>query len=157
RMLGTGALPPVVAIGPAGLDESSEGRLVSASGVVTTKPRRSSGGDLTIVLDRAGQASIKLIADASSQIAPATFELGATYQVMGVVGQRATHKDSPDGYRICLRDPGDLAEGLPGPAAAVSPGSNSAATSASNGELSARTVSIAQALQTLDNEVRIDA
>ena len=36
------------------------------------------------------------------------FKVGATYRVVGVVGQRATKKGALDGYRVCLRDPADV-------------------------------------------------
>ena len=109
--MGVGALPGLAPVGSGGLDESLEGRLVSTGGVLTTRPKRSSGGDLTITLERDGANPVRLIADSSSRVAQASFTIGTTYQVAGVVGQRASRKDAPDGYRICLRDSADLMAG----------------------------------------------
>ncbi len=153
-VLGVGALPSVVPVGPGGLDESLEGRLVSASGVLTARPKRSSGGVLTITLERDTANPIKVIADSSSQIVQASLMVGTSYQVVGVVGQRASRKVAPDGYRICLRDPGDLVAGGASSAPSstggtpVAPGASSAA---------ARTVTIAQALGLIDVDVAIEA
>jgi hypothetical protein len=105
---GSAALPLPVAVAPDGLDEPDEGRLVTTTGTVAGKPKRSSGGDLTIVLERPGAASIRLLADASSQLSGDAFTVGATYRVVGVVGQRASKKGALDGYRICLRDAADV-------------------------------------------------
>ena len=110
-VMGMGALPSPAPVPASGLDESLEGRLVASTGVLTTKPKRSAGGDLTITLERDNATPIRLVADSSSQIGPGSFVLGTSYQVVGVVGQRASHKDAPDGYRICLRDAADLISG----------------------------------------------
>ena len=151
--MGVGVVPVVVPVGPGGLDESIEGRLVSAAGVLETKPKRSSGGDLTITLERDGANPIRLIADSSSQVGLASFTVGSRYQVVGVVGQRATRKDAPDGYRICLRDPADLVAG--GTVAVPSP---STATATGSGAPSAAVqVTIARALELTDEDVTIEA
>jgi hypothetical protein len=153
-VMGVGAMPSVMPVGPGGLEESLEGRLVSAGGILATKPKRSSGGDLTITLERDGGSSVRVVADASSQLAPTSFTVGTRYQVVGVVGQRASHKDVPDGYRICLRDPADLVAGgsagapVPSASASGAPGSPSAAV---------RIVTIAQALDQADIDIAIDA
>jgi uncharacterized protein (TIGR01777 family) len=61
-----------------------------------------------IVLERDGATTVKVMADASSRIGNAAFQLGATYRVTGFVGQRATHSGALDGYRIWVRDPADV-------------------------------------------------
>jgi hypothetical protein len=48
------------------------------------------------------------MADASSRIGNAGFQLGATYRIIGFVGQRATRSGALDGYRIWVRDPADV-------------------------------------------------
>ena len=82
--------------------------LVTTTGTVTTKPKKSSGGDLTIVLDRPGwradQGRGRRLQRADGRFVP----VGTTYRVTGVVGQRATKKGAPDGYRLCLRDAADV-------------------------------------------------
>ncbi|HMA47874.1 MAG TPA: lamin tail domain-containing protein, partial [Frankiaceae bacterium] len=62
-VIGMSALPGTVPVPASGLDETLEGRLVATTGVLTTKPRRSSGGDLTITLDRDNATPVRLIAD----------------------------------------------------------------------------------------------
>jgi len=155
---GSGQLPVVIGAPPDGLDEADEARLETASGTVSAKPKRSSGGDLTIVLDRPGAASIKLLADASSQLAADVFEVGATYRVVGVVGQRASKKGALDGYRICLRDAADIVATLGtvgsddqgGPAG--SPGSSQL-----GGPSFGSVISVSAALVRLDQTVAIEA
>jgi hypothetical protein len=153
--LGLGALPGVLPVGSVGLGESVEGRLVSAVGALNAKPRRSSGGDLTITLERDGASPVKVIADSSSLIAQSAFTVGTSYQVVGVVGQRASKKDAPDGYRICLRDSADLVaggSGLPTPTA----GPLTPADPDTVGPTT-RAVPIAEALGTSDRDVAIEA
>jgi hypothetical protein len=89
--------PTPTSVPAEGLDEADELTLVTATGSVTAKPKRSSGGDLTVELEPPGAAPIKLIADASSGLTAASFQIGATYRVTGVVGQRATRKGALDG------------------------------------------------------------
>lgn len=154
-VIGIGAMPGVLPVGPGGLDESLEGRLVAAGGILTAKPKRSSGGDLTIILERGGSSPVRLIADGSSLIAPASFIVGSSYQVVGVVGQRASRKDASDGYRICLRDPADLVAG--GSAAQPSSTAGVPAASGTMADPAAPTVTIARALGLADATVAIEA
>jgi uncharacterized protein YdeI (BOF family) len=107
-VLDAGQVPDPLPLGAGTLDESLEGRLVVVQGTVAGKPRRSSGGDLTITLERPGLAPIKAIADASSLLGTDSFVSGRAYRLTGVVGQRASKKGAQDGYRICLRDAGDV-------------------------------------------------
>jgi outer membrane biosynthesis protein TonB len=153
-VMGVGSLPSVIAVGAAGLDESIEGRLVSASGVVTSKAKLSSGGDLTMTLERDGANSVRVIADASSLVGQASFTIGSAYQVTGVVGQRASHKDAPDGYRICLRDPADL---IVGASAGATTRPSSAPTGSGVPSAGLTAVPIAEALALTDVDVAIEA
>jgi hypothetical protein len=92
---------------------------VTIDGRLDAKPRKATSGDLTIDLVTDGGA-VRLLADASSGLTVASFTVGATYEVSGVAGQRASRKGTLDGYRIWLRDAGDLRavdpgdEGVPG-------------------------------------------
>ena len=106
---GTGTLPEPQALGAAGPDESSEGRLVVATGRLAVRPATSSSGDVTLTLERTDGSAVKVLADASSAIAASTFPVGGTYRVTGIVGQRATRTGALDGYRLCLRDAADVA------------------------------------------------
>ena len=54
------------------------------------------------------------MADASSRIPSASSGVGATYRVVGFVGQRATRSGALDGYRIWARDAADVVPSSPG-------------------------------------------
>ena len=124
----------------------------TTTGRLVAKPKKATGGDLSFVLERDGASSVKVMADVSSRIE--TLQLGATYRVTGVVGQRATRSGALDGYRIWVRDPADLvvvAGAAASPSASPGPGSPSPGTGA------IATVSIARALKITDRAVAIDA
>jgi hypothetical protein len=124
RAVGSGAQPGPVQVPPAGLAEAMEGRLAATTGRVAATPVKS-GNSTVVTLERDGAASIKVMTDASSGLDRTSFEVGATYRITGIVGQRASRKDAPDGYRLWLRDRADL-QRLAGPApssgASPSPG-----------------------------------
>jgi hypothetical protein len=159
QVIGAGALPTPMIVGADGLDESSEGRLVTATGTVSGKPKRSSGGDLTIVLERSGAASIKVIADSSSLVTADAFTVGGTYRITGIVGQRASKKGALDGYRICLRDPGDVVA-VPGAGLAGSlpaPGGSPGLGGDAGGPSLVPVILIATALGRIDQVVAVEA
>ncbi len=151
RSLGSGALPTPMSIPAAGLAEASEGRLATTTGRLTTKPKKSSGGDTTLVLERAGAGPIKVMADASSRINPASLTVGATYRVTGFVGQRATRSGALDGYRVWAREPADVVL-VAGPASSGSP----SPTAGSSGT-AVSVMSIGKALHISDRTVAIEA
>ena len=153
-VMGVGALPSVTPVGLGGLDESIEGRLVAASGILASKPKRSSGGDLTISLERDGANAVRVIADSSSLLTQSSFTVGSAYQAVGVVGQRASHKDALDGYRICLRDAADLVA-VAGPT--TSPSSTFGSVAPEQPASAIRIVPIADALGQVDLDVTIEA
>jgi len=151
RSLGTGALPTPMTIPLAGLTESTEGRLATTTGRLTTKPKKSSGGDTTLVIERAGAGPIKVMADASSRINPASLTVGATYRITGDVGQRATRSGALDGYRVWARDPADLVViARPSPSGSPSPTAGASGTAVA-------TMSIGKALHVSDRTVAIEA
>ncbi len=133
---GTGALPTSLPVPPDGLSEATEARLVTATGRLVDKPKKTAGGDVTIVLERDGQAPVKVSADASSGLKPGSFKVGSTYRMVGVAGQRATRSGALDGYRMWIRDARDVTlVASPTPKAApshgpASPGPSSSSTSA---------------------------
>ena len=61
---------------------------MTTTGRLVAKPKKATGGDLSFVLERDGASSVKVMADVSSRIE--ALSVGATYRVIGVVGQRAT-------------------------------------------------------------------
>ena len=94
------------------------------------------------------------MADASSRIGNAAFQLGATYRVTGFVGQRATRSGALDGYRVWVRDPADV---IVVTAATASPGTTPGSGSPAPGATTIATISIARALKITDRPVAIDA
>ncbi len=108
RALGPGLAPPSLEIDAADLGEGTEGRLVALVGTVTATPRKSTSGDLAIDLVDASGTPFRVMADASSLIEAGDLQKGATYRLVGIVGQRASKKDALDGYRVWLRDRGDI-------------------------------------------------
>ena len=110
---GSGTLPSPIQAPSGGLDESTEGRLVTASGVLAAKPSKS-GSSTVLTLERSGQASVRVMADARSGLTASSFEAGATYRVTGIGGQRASRKGALDGYRLWLRGAADV-QRLAGP------------------------------------------
>jgi hypothetical protein len=156
RNLGTGALPTPQPIGSGGLDESTEGRLVTAKGRLTGKPTRSVTGVLSMVLERDGAAPLKVMAAPSSRITTASLKVGSIFRVVGFVGQRATRSGALDGYRIWARDPSDLVI-TAGPSGTPSPTPAPGSPRPSAGSESPATVSIGKALKITDRPVAIDA
>ncbi len=153
RVLGMGGLPAPSPLGPTALAESDEGRLVTMTGRLDAKPTKSAAGDITLVLTRRGAAAVKVMADVSSRLTTATFKLGATYRIVGFVGQRATRSGTSDGYRIWIRDAADVAL-VAGPAGA---GASSTPGAPGGTATPPVTVSIVRALRITDRAVAIDA
>ncbi len=111
---------------------------------------------LTIVLERDGADPVKVMADPSSRVGAATLKVGATYRVVGFVGQRASRSGALDGYRIWVRDTADVVL-TSGPGISPSPTPRGGKASPTPGSASAATVSIARALRITDRDVAIDA
>ena len=156
RTLGSGSLPTPTPVGSAGLTEPTEGLLVTATGRIAAKPKKTAAGVLTIVLERDGASSIKVMADPSSRITAASLKVGSTYRVVGFVGQRATRSGALDGYRVWVRDASDLTI-VAGASATASPTSGPGSPKSSPTPGSPATVSIARALKITDHDVAIDA
>lgn len=113
-VVGAGALPEPLPVRAVDLGEATEGRLVRLVGVVRGSARRATSGDIAVdVVDDDG-ATVRIMADASSGLTSGAFAAGARYELVGIVGQRASRKGAQDGYRVWLRDLGDLVE-LAGP------------------------------------------
>ena len=87
-----------------GLSEATEARLVTTTGRLVDKPKKTAGGDITSSSSGRGQAPVKVSADASSGLKTTSFTVGTTYRVVGIGGQRATRSGALDGYRMWLRD-----------------------------------------------------
>jgi hypothetical protein len=132
-----------------GLGEATEGRLVTATGTVAAKPSKS-GNSIALTIERAGATSVRVMASSSTALEASSFEVGATYRVTGIAGQRASRKGAEDGYRLWLRDAADV-QRIAGPPADASPSAN--ASGSSSGK---RTISIAAALRQGQGEVAVE-
>ena len=151
RVIGTASLPSPIMVPSAGLDEGLEARLVTTTGHLTAKPKKAAGGDITFILERDAGSPVKVMADVSSRVTTASLKVGATYRVVGVVGQRASHSGELDGYRIWVRDAADIVV----TATPVASGSPSPKPSGSDAPVAV--TSIARALKVTDRDVAIEA
>ncbi len=108
--LGPGSVPDAVPVRAVDLGEATEARLVRILGVVRGSVRRATSGDITFDLVDDDGASVRIMADGSSGLTAGSFRSGARYDLVGIVGQRSSRKGTLDGYRIWLRDAGDVLE-----------------------------------------------
>jgi hypothetical protein len=119
RTVGPAPLPAAVTIDGATIGEAVEARVVTLDGVATGRPVKSTSGDLTfIVATLHGQ--VRIAADASAGLTVSSVAKDDRVRLTGVVGQRASRKDAPDGYRVWLRGPSDLVR-LSGPTSSGGP------------------------------------
>lgn len=123
----SGTLPVAQAVELAALGEATEARLVTATGVVVDVDTAKSGTTTIIVEDASGRG--RVVAFAGAGTIPDTVRRKATLSVTGIGGQRSTATGRLDGYRIWVRDGGDL-QVAPTPSASPSP-SGSASPSSS--------------------------
>ncbi|HSS36073.1 MAG TPA: lamin tail domain-containing protein, partial [Patescibacteria group bacterium] len=140
--------PAPAAMGAADLGESTEGRLGTLTGTIDGSPTRTATGLAAWLVDAAGGRARILVA-AASGIVGSDLRSGARYRLTGVVGQRASHKGAPDGYRLWLRDRGDVTLVSPPPA---SPGSS---PTPSPGSGTPASVTIARAISLKDRTVSV--
>jgi hypothetical protein len=136
HLTGTGLLPSPLAVSAPQLGEGTEGQLVQIAGTVRTTPTKGTSGDLTIEVVDASGRSFRANADGSAGIASSDIPRNQVLRLVGIVGQRASRKDALDGYRIWLRDRGDIS---------IVPGTSPSASPSAAG-----TVSIATALEAPD-------
>jgi uncharacterized protein YdeI (BOF family) len=108
RVTGQGSLPAPLQLAAADLGEATEGRLATITGTVLAAPVKGTSGDLSIDLRDGAGTTFRVVADGSSGIVPTDLVKGKTYRVTGIVGQRASRKGALDGYRLYLRDRGDV-------------------------------------------------
>ena len=102
-----------------------------------------------LTLERSGQASVRVMADARSGLTVSSFEAGATYRVTGIGGQRASRKGALDGYRLWLRSAADVQRLAGPPAAGSTPEPGGGATAP-------QTITIAAALRKGEGTVAVD-
>jgi hypothetical protein len=152
-VVGTASLPNPVAADASTLDESVEGRLVTVRGAVETRPTKASSGDITFYV-LTSRGSVRVVADASTGLTPDSVSVGATYDVTGVAGQRASRKGLLDGYRVWIRDAGDLVRTSapsPSPSPSSAPSGSPTPPPGSTG-----IISIADAVRRGDGRVTVE-
>jgi hypothetical protein len=115
--LGFGDLPEALPVRGVDLGETTEARLVRIVGSVQGPARRATSGDVSLDLVDDDGMAVRIMADGTSGVTVGSFRPGARYELTGIVGQRASRKGALDGYRIWIRDLGDVVE-LAGPTAA---------------------------------------
>jgi hypothetical protein len=96
-------------------------------------PRKSTSGDLTIDLVDGAGTPFRVLADGSSGVVATDLVKDRSYRLTGIVGQHATRKGALDGYRLYIRDRGDIvavATGGTGPGASPSPGPSASSRAA---------------------------
>ncbi len=159
---GAEGLPDPVAVGTGGLGEATDGRLLVVTGRLATKPTKAASGDLSLVLERPGEASVKVTSDSTSGITATAFQVGATYRIVGIGGQRASRSGALDGYRLWIRDVADIVKTADAdPTASASPGSSGSPKPSASRSPSPKptatipTVTIAKARGLMDKKVAV--
>jgi hypothetical protein len=145
-------LPEPQDLAGAGPSEATEGRLVRLTGVVVALPTKSTSGDISLTVETAIGARVKVMADVSSRLTQASFAVGARYRIVGIAGQRASRKGMLDGYRVWVRDRHDLT--LLSPAPGPSPAAGGAPKASGR---PADVLSIARASRTTGRDIAIEA
>ncbi len=107
-VVGTGTPPSAIALSAGAVGEPNEGRLARVSGIIDGSASKSTSNDLTFSITGTDGATLRVLADASAGIDAGLFRKGAGVSLTGIVGQRASRKGALDGYRLWLRDRGDV-------------------------------------------------
>ena len=108
---------------PAGTGEAGEhleSRLVTVAGSVTSGPDVLSDGFASDLDD--GTGPLRVVAPAASGVTVEDLPRGARVRLIGVLGQRDSSGTGSGGYRLYLRDPGDVAALPAAPTLTPSPG-----------------------------------
>jgi hypothetical protein len=161
RNAGSGPLPEAVSADASSFGESLEGRLVTIHGRIGARPTRSSSGDISFNVATAG-GQVRIVADGSSGLTADSVTFGATYDIVGVAGQRASRKGAVDGYRVWSRDAGDLRlMAAPTPSSTPTPAPSgsrppSPSPRASSPPPPASVVTIADAIRRADGQVVVE-
>jgi hypothetical protein len=125
RTVGPAPMPAAVTIDGATIGEGVEGRVVTLDGVAQGRPIKSTSGDLTFIVATT-HGLVRIAADASAGLTTGSVTKDDHVRLTGIVGQRASRKDAPDGYRVWLRGTSDLVRlGGPTPTGSPSPAPSS--------------------------------
>jgi hypothetical protein len=107
-VVGVGPVPTPIAIAAGDPDESLEGRLAVVGGTITTGVTKATSGDMTFTIEGSDGAPLRIMADASAGLDSSILQKGAVVSLTGIIGQRASRKGAPDGYRLWVRDRADV-------------------------------------------------
>ncbi len=159
QVLGEEELPEPLAVRAIDLGESLEARLVVLVARVTASPARATSGDLSVDVVDAQGTPARVMVDAGRGIVREGIVRGTWYRFTGIEGQRASRSGALDGYRVWLRDPGDL-EPLAGPPPAAGPATPGGSAAPTGDDLldqaAPRVIPIAGALRDLGVEVWVE-
>jgi hypothetical protein len=126
---GTAALPVPVPMTAGEASEATEGRLVRVRGTIIAGASRATSGDSVFTIEGTDGATLRVLADDSASVDTASLRTGTSVTLVGVVGQRASRKGALDGYRLWLRDPGDVTiEAVATPSPSASPSASAGGT-----------------------------
>jgi hypothetical protein len=120
QLSGVASLPDPLPVGAAALGELVEGRLVTLDATLDAAIVREPGGDLVLRLVDATGAAFRARATRASGLETGLAQRGDRLHLVGIVGQRASARGQLDGYRLWLRDAGDVSR-LPGAAPSPTP------------------------------------
>jgi hypothetical protein len=120
QLIGVASLPDSLPIGAASLGELVEARLVALDATLDAAIVREPGGDLVLRLVDATGAAFRARATRASGLEIGLAQRGDRLHLVGIVGQRASARGQLDGYRLWLRDAGDVSR-LPGAAPSPTP------------------------------------
>ena len=123
---GVGSEPAPATLGTGAVGESTEGRLVSASGEIQGAATALSGG-LAFDLDD-GSGAVRVFVATSTAISTEGWTGGARLTLTGVVGQRDSSGTGTAGYRVQPRDPADILQLLPAATPSPAPTATPVAT-----------------------------
>ncbi len=116
RVAASSSLPTALPIDAGDAGEATEGRLVTVRGTIVVSAVKATSGDIAFTIEGEDGAALRVYADASAALEPATLRKGMVATFTGVLGQRASRKGALDGYRVWLRDRADVAVIAPAPA-----------------------------------------
>lgn len=137
------------------IDDTLEASLITIEGTPTGRPTKATSGDIAFTLETT-VGDVRVVADASAGVSPASIAAGDRLRLSGIVGQRASRKGADDGFRIWLRGPADIVRiGLPDPSATLSP-SPATSPAPSGGTSADRTITIAAAILARSGAVAIE-
>jgi hypothetical protein len=125
RLISAATLADPLPIGAASLGELVEARLVTLDATLDAAIVREPGGDLVLSLLDATGVPFRARAARASGLEPKVAGRGDRLRLVGIVGQRASARGKLDGYRLWLRDVGDVtrpAGATPSPTPMPSPG-----------------------------------